>query len=441
MNLNVQRGKTNRPQVPVPPPAPAEPVSATAAAPSAAAPYADITHDRSVAPTPGHFQTPARSESVEATLDAKTRLREARAAARAGAVQPAPHGTMLLGGQQIPRLAPPATAPNPVQQKAISAFFESSFRKPGLGVLGRGFQDYRSPEAAREAMRAPLVRDAGGRTPALSQQLVVFRPGLGNVQASPAQIFRAAQYTPGKLVIAYSNRTDPSQNVPRPVDEIDGVPVPPELRGRIFAIGSAQNNIVSWKQSSDNLVETFADLARHAEVLGFDALSSEATLIGHSQGGIDAAATRERLREAGFERAIGQVVTLGSSFGGSPLAQGLLGKAAAGGASLLDCDDARGAIEGLDPKGLAVHFAGKTDLVDAALMGRLGMDRNIRPAFGGLAAISGGLKGTDGMVPVESARKATELGARFELLDRPYDHAGIQEDPAVIDAAMRLLLR
>ncbi len=62
-------------------------------------------------------------------------------------------------------------------------------------------------------------------------------------------MFRLAQYT-DKVLIAYQNAAPGQDLTPRPATEIDGVPVPPALRGKIFVSGDPANRAVPWDAAS-----------------------------------------------------------------------------------------------------------------------------------------------------------------------------------------------
>jgi hypothetical protein len=381
----------------------------------------------------------------------------------------AQRGDISLGGQSLPRLAPPPTPPNAVQQKAIDALFGTAFEKPLPS--GFDFTDFRSADAAKQAVAAPLVTGADGKAASLGQ-LAIFRPGLGNIPPSPAQIFRAAQYA-GKVVVAYTNTNDPAQNTLRPLTEVGGVPVPPELRGKIFGIGSPSHAVISYEQSSDVFLQQLETMRKSQSMLGVDVLQSGATVIAHSQGSLDAALTRQRLEQAGFDKAIGKLVTLAPAFKGSDLAAGVLGKLGGPAVGVLDRDDGQRALDALDPARVQKRFGPENErLVDLTLTGVIGGpckvepklgfppfevqdNHNIRPQFrvlaqsgdanrlldgdfGALADIAHARAGSttsDGMVTLDSAH----YGQKFVQLDRPCDHAGIIEDPRVIDEVLRQL--
>jgi hypothetical protein len=344
------------------------------------------------------------------------------------------------GDAAIPTTAPdfgPENAVERVMAAGVAALFEN---EPPLA--DPCIDDFRSPEAAAAALAKPLA------TPAGSQPLgpaAVFRPGLGNTHASPAFLFRMAQYT-GKLLIAYPNAAPGADLAPKPATEIDGVPVPPELRGKIFVSGDPANRMIPWDAASD-LFERQLEAASGSDFLGGKPVdAAKLTVVAHSQGGLDAASARRDLAQRGRPNEIGRLVTLNSPFGGSPLAEaqggGLLAKAlgaTVGGA-------APEAIEHLDPKYMATSF-GPQDrrLVDVAVTSTVdGEDTgNVRAVMKGLAVANrynplSQVRGPgDGFV----SEASMSFGKALLPLPRAYDHAGIAEDPAVIDDVARALAK
>jgi hypothetical protein len=296
-------------------------------------------------------------------------------------------------------------------------------------------EDFRSPAAAAAAVAEPLATP--GDPPPFGPA-TVFRPGLGNTHASPAFIFRMAQYT-DRLLLAYPNAKPGEDLAPRPATEIDGVPVPPELRGKIFVSGDPANRMIPWDTASQLFERQLAAASGSSFLGGAPIDGAKVTVIAHSQGGLDAAETRRRLEQEGKGGEIGRVVTLDSPFGGSPLAapsgSALLSKA-------LDCavgGETPAALEHLDPAYVKSRFGpGDQRLVDLAITATVDGENpeNIRPLMRGLATANkfdpfSRSKGPgDGFVSEASMR----FGEKIVSLPDAYDHAGIAEDPAVVDA-------
>jgi hypothetical protein len=387
------------------------------------------------------------------------------------AAPPPDLGAIEVGGKELPRLAVPQT-PLDAAQVAVMRLAVKGVDAvpPGLGLT-----DMRTEDAAVAAVAAPkLTTSTGGDTPL--GKLAILKPGGSNFAPSAAFVFRTAQYAE-RTVIAYQNASDPAQNHLRAVDEVDGVPVPAALRGKIFAIGSPDPAIIGIEQASDNFVDQFGEMEREKATLGVDPLAAGATVIGHSEGCADAALTRRRLEEAGFGGAIGKLVTLGSGLGydavpdskaelrplttSFSLAAPLL--KALGKAPDLDAlNDLDGTYRKYFPPG-----SGTDQLVDLSVAGVVGPPAHIVPRLGippfriddpnnikpGIRAylmgapllgeplspahILGAIEGTsndsDGLVPNNVSR----AGKKFVLLDKPHDHAGLVEDPAVVDEIVK----
>lgn len=390
-------------------------------------------------------------------------------AARPRVERAAPGTTIKVAGQRIPRFEKAPTAPTSLSQKIIKVLIDAStaplWKLAGLGDLRApkpSGPDWRSKSYAAEALKQPTLRAPSGE-PASLGALTIMRPGLGNIGFSAAQVFRAAQHSE-RLVVAYTYQGTGEERTLRPATEIDGVPVPPELRGKVFVIGSPRHNFISYRQSSDVFLEQLEAMRKSKGLLGVDPLKAQATVIGHSQGGLDATLTRERLEKAGLGEAIGRLVAVGSPFGGSAVADRLLGLAASASAGAVDLDDGWKAVGELDPDFARRDFPpakqGLVDLSYSAAIGgaprivpRFGIppfelqdDHNIRPLLrlaattGDLSTLVGGPAallrllrhangGSDGLVTVESAT----YGRTCAKLKMPYDHIGIIEDFHVID--------
>lgn len=363
-----------------------------------------------------------------------------------GASQSNPSGDVEEAGASAPAAATiPTTAPDFGPENAVERLMAKGvgdlFTNQGL-LREPGVDDFRSPEAAAAAMSAPLATPPGAQPlgPA-----TVFRPGLGNTHASPAFIFRMAQYT-GKLLLAYPN-AQPGQDLkPRPATEIDGIPVPPELRGKIFVSGDPENRMIPWDESSA-LFERQLEAASGSDFLGGKPVDgAKLTVVAHSQGGLDAADARRDLEAQGRPNEIGKLVTLNSPFGGSPLSEssggGLLAKAL--GATV--GGEAPEAILHLAPDYVKSRFGARDQrLVDVAVESTVdgpGAD-NVRPIMKGLATankfnpLSRSRGPNDGFVSAQSM----SYGRSLLPLGRAYDHAGIAEDPAVVDDVARAMAK
>src|SRR5262249_10160785 len=191
---------------------------------------------------------PAQSadEALQGAMAARGSSRQARAnaAAAAAARTDGAYGSIQVEGASLPRLAPPPPRLTPNQQKLNHVFTEQLLRTP----VELALTNWRSQEPAGAAAAAPPVTGADGKPLSLGD-LVILRAGGNNFAPSAAQIFRAARHA-GKTVVSYSNPTDPSKNILRPPPEvngvptIEGVPVPEDLRGKIFIIGDPDNHYI-----------------------------------------------------------------------------------------------------------------------------------------------------------------------------------------------------
>lgn len=302
---------------------------------------------------------------------------------------------------------------------------------------------------------------------------MIYRVGGFNVAPSPAFLFRVAQHAE-RLVIAYANGTLPTANEIRRVTTLEGVPVPPHLQGKIFAVGSERHLFLTYDQSSDLFIEQLECMRQRPDLLAGDALTSSATVITSSGGGLDSAITRCRLQEAGFHRTIGTLVISGSMFDypvedpllvwyGKHVLAPLLG--AFGYADVLRVaalftrhafqrylgPEKEAAVDlsvgsvigppvslGRQPFKMAhrnIRPVIRALVAQEALLGWLKRPTQQGPAASLLCALRGGDFETDGVIPLTRAR----LGGAFLQIQEPHDHVGLIEDPAVADAIIRHL--
>jgi hypothetical protein len=350
------------------------------------------------------------------------------------------HGHVYVDGIAIPRRERLPDYPSWEEWTRTAGFFQRTLEEPQTG--DPDFVYYRGAAAAYQSMFEPLVRDNAGR-PVRLGSLVIYRPGMGNVIASPAQIFRMAQYA-DRVVIAYTNPHYPSYNSLWKVYQIGNVSVPSALQGRIYAIGHPDYLYVSYDQSSDILLEQIDRMHDDADYLGIDVLESRATVIAHSQGPLDVALARERLEEAGFGSTIGRVVSIAGSFRGGAMLATPISETFAGQAEWLAGSQGRLVADTLMPaRCQAIFTPARRRLIDLALVGSVtppvvGRRGNIRTLFEYLVsylAVSLPGEASDGMVSVSSAA----YGREVVRLAKPYDHAGMLEDPAVVDEIARNL--
>jgi len=173
--------------------------------------------------------------------------------------------------------------------------------------------NFRSKEFAGEALTATPVTTTNPLG-----KLAVFFPGFGNWGPSAAWVFRLARYAE-RVVIAYEGTTKEDLNTLIAASAIDGIDVPQDLTGKIFTIGDGANRaMVSPDQGADLLIKYYGIMKDHQDMFnlaGFDVMTSQSTLIGHSEGTFAIILARERLVAAGLDQMIGKTVTLGGGFG------------------------------------------------------------------------------------------------------------------------------
>jgi hypothetical protein len=347
-------------------------------------------------------------------------------------------------GESIPRIAP-IRDPLAIED-GIASLLGGLFANRGLLGDGDKIRDYRDVASMTAAMAQPKVVEGAPLGP-----LTIFRPGLGNTAPGPAQIARLAQYT-DKLVIAYANPGDAAEQRLRAATEVDGVPLPPELRGKVFIIGSPKNLMISFEQGSDLFLEQLEKMRRSPLLDGIDLAKSKATVVAHSQGGLDSLLTRRRLDDAGLGDTFGKLVTLATPYRGSPIANedmaGLLTEIGERAFGL----QSTGAVNALDPDYVAKRVGdGDQRLVDLSLVGQTESGKDgrgdIRTFFKisdaaievmrSLASLFKGrdVRENDGLVTVSSQK----FGKDVLVLDKSYDHAGIAEDPSIIDQLVKRL--
>jgi hypothetical protein len=375
-------------------------------------------------------------------------------------------GEILIGGKRIARMARRPQQLTAAQQAAFNTFYTASLALPPLP----GFTNWRSAAVANEA--------ATSSTPVSGTPLgkmVVFMPGLGNWGPSAATVFRLARYAQ-RVVMAYQATANPKLNSLRVATQIDGVPVPESLRGRVLAIGDGSNRaLVTPQQGSDLMLEYLSLMQRNQSLLGFDPITSNATFIGHSEGSFIMMITRERLELAGFKQTVGRFITFAGGLGpytGGPYVpftllsvykwlSEKLGKPS-------DLVDYMNFLEKHVLKSHNQNCARKVDLAVAAQIGpplkvklvppEIENLNNIRPGMR-LAALSQGFSDafsnpsfkwslealrdlgkasylkSDGLVPLEVA----SCGKKVLVLSKPHDHGGMAEDPAVVDEVVAAL--
>jgi hypothetical protein len=358
---------------------------------------------------------------------------------------PNPNGIEIFGST-VERIGAPIELPKKVE-RGIAWLLGGLFANRGPLGDGKNIDDHRSTEAVRDAIADPPAAGPNALGP-----LTIYRPGLGNTAPGPAQIARLAQYT-GKLIIAYANPGRGEETQLRPVHEVDGVLLPRELQGKVFAIGSPQNLMISFEQSSDVFLSQLDTMSKSPLLGGIDLKTSNATVVAHSQGGLDAVLTRKRLNDAGFDECFGKLGTMATPYKGSPVSdQSMFGIFAGMGERLFDLQ-AMGAVKKLDPEYVWSKVKDLNDLVDVSLVGHTDagpegrkdlrtffkVSENTIEAVKSFASLfkGGDVRENDGLVTI-----ASQLFGKIQhRLTKAYDHAGIAEDPKVIDQMAALLAR
>ncbi len=303
-------------------------------------------------------------------------------------------------------------------------------------------EDHRSAAAAAKAVATPLAVPAGGAKP--FGPTAVIRPAFANTPTSAAFVFRAAQYT-DRLLVAYSNAKPGQDLTPRPVDEIYGVKVPPELRGKIFVSGDPSPHVAPYDKLAGLFEAQLDALEGSAFLRGGAVDGANLTVLAYSAGGVDAAETRRRLEAKGRTQVFGKLVNVSSPIQGAPIADepfsGKLGRALGLVGGRLPA-----AARKLDPDVLKKAFPpADRRLVDLAVSNSIHGgegSKDVHPAF---KALNKAFKlhpfnpsrrePNDGWVN----RSSQEYGRDVLRLSKSYDHAGVGADPAVIDEIAKRL--
>ena len=131
--------------------------------------------------------------------------------------------------------------------------------------------------------RRRALADLGG-TVAARGPLGFVRPGFNNLGPSAPFVFRFARHFE-HCVIAYAC-DGPGLREAR---EVDGVPVPDDLVGRIFVVGEPDWCILSFEAASNLFLEQLLTTARAGlpGLSGDALLRCRATFLGHSQGALE----------------------------------------------------------------------------------------------------------------------------------------------------------
>ncbi len=419
---------------------------------------------KSVAPT-------GRSEPPRAPAPLTPAAPAAEMAASIEAVQQK-STRILVGDKIVTRLS---THPKDVRDlavKLLTYLYEAGVVAP-LGPATFPVDTQRGADVATRALETAAVEDRRGKPPSFGA-LAIVRTGLGNFGPSAALVFRLTRYAE-RVIIAYANGLDARFNHLRPAMTVSGVPVPPELRGHLLEIGKPDRLLLSLEQASDLFVEQFAAMKGSPLLGDVDPLASSALVVAHSTGGLDATLTRRRLAEAGFPTAIHRIIAIATPFKGSSLiSESLSAFITALAGAKMNSDEGKKAVRSFEPKNVQKRVPREVaPLVDVSVAGKIGApckfrqtkkgqlealgNGDIRPmlrfvALGGAVKTIGDLKPErvvaaikaapaapilgDGLVPVD----ATKFGRKSVVLAEPYDHAGLFEDPDVVDRAVKALI-
>lgn len=292
--------------------------------------------------------------------------------------------------------------------------------------------------------------------------------GTFNMQPSAALVFRAAQHS-GAVVLASSNPIGADGYRLRELTEVHGVPVPPELKGKIWGVGNMEPTFMTWPQASDLLVEhldvisnQFASMkAANPELASLPSMKdAKTTVVGFSSGALSVVTARKRLEDAGQKDVIDQVVTIAGALGGSPFADTVdspedlddptrgslavkLGPAVGRMIQMLDPKLGRAMFEGTDPDAVAGwrRELGLTpELVDLAYTASAeGGGSKVEPLFklnsAVLGRVPGASSGNDGMVYADQSAYARRVVKDPE----PKTHILEWKDPATLDVVLKAL--
>jgi hypothetical protein len=381
---------------------------------------------------------------------------------------PAPYGTITLAGATIPREAPAPTPVTALQSDALGAI------RKGLLTVPPGFKNWRSPEEAQRVADLPPVKGADGK-PLSFGDLAIIRPGGTNITPGAAFLYRVAEHA-GKTVVAYQNMSDPSLNDVHPIDTYDGVPVPDSLKGKIFAVGSPAPCAIAYDQASDEFIEALDVMHRDQAKLGVDPLTAKATVLANSEGTLEVPMTRSRLEKNGFPDAIGKFVAISGGANAGEVRDSLAAVQVAGRLTAVlgdalgpDAVDWHRYMDVLNRDDIQARFTPDmkrmTDLSvssvigpGSATLGFFDAKNNIRPGMRAAAifnnigdlfskpitdwtlhdiknTLTGGSNKSDGLL-------TTGMGALAEkqiIAKTPHDHAGMIEDPEIVDEILRAL--
>ncbi len=374
-------------------------------------------------------------------------------------------GPVKAFGVELGRLEPKPTATG---QSLGDRTLKAALTQVDEGALGKltnkltGTYDPSTKAEISKVLASPKIPGAS------LGDLSVMVNGTFNMQPSAALVFRAAQHS-GAVVLASSNPIGADGYRLRELTEVRGVPVPPELKGKIWGVGNMDPTFITWPQASDLLVEhlevistRFAAMKQaNPELASLPSMrDAKTTVIGYSAGALSVVTARKRLEDAGQKGVIDQVVTIAGALGGSPFADTVdskedledptrhslavkLGPAVGRMIQLLDPKLGRAMFEGTDPDAVASwrRELGLTPaLVDLAYAASAeGGGSKVEPLFKLNAAVLGRVPGApagnDGMVYADPSAFAQRVVKDPE----PKTHLLEWKDPATLDVVLRAL--
>jgi hypothetical protein len=314
--------------------------------------------------------------------------------------------------------------PAPVQL-AIRTAYEGVEAKDRLQSI--------APDAA---MARPLSKSARTGLTARLPGTTLWRPGLANMSPSASSLFRMAQYT-DKLVLAYTCTDNDDASRLRPLTEYRGVPVPQELRGKLFAIGTPDHRYQDERRGAGVLISQLAELARDGASFQLD--TSNLNAIAHSQGNKEVLLARETLAANGFP----DVITW---FGG--LAPATRGSFFANSGTIVEAARAGGGAIAADAVlHLRTDYSEATmpeylrSTVDMAMLGNVqtALKPAIHSPFMSLANLASNKdlsgSGSDGLVDMRVSDYVKDP-SKFYVASKAWDHHSIITDPEAIDEFM-----
>ncbi len=351
-----------------------------------------------------------------------------------------------VDGHAIPRLADPAI--HIEDQAAVDALFAGFIADPPT--------DFHTVEAAES------VADLALPQPRRLGSVAYVRPGIGNIMFSPAWVYLLAMHF-DNVVLMYTNMTDPTPGATdvRRVTELAGVPIPRSIKPhvRVFAIGSANFNAISFLQQSDTTLEQLEILRTHRLTRGKVLKDARNVwMFAHSQGMIDTVITDHRLRSAGlptFDRVIG----IAGAVKGGRLIESFIGPDLIAGATFLAGEQGGAAFElvgktntvnslidileipGPDfakPLNLDIRLLNRTFAAFGGVLDSLAPQGNARAGLLALTDIPDGdgvVKPNDGVEDFDS----TTLGQHNKIFQQ-VDHIQITEDPALLAEMLNVIV-